>query len=81
MANGEIRQYRRVTDRWWMAFGLLLVAVLLRRLFRKELVELPSETGLFLALAIAMALVIMRRSRKKEGAGGSAIEDFARLDL
>jgi hypothetical protein len=24
---------------------------------------------------------VMRRSRKKEGAGGSAVEDFARLDL
>lgn len=26
MANGDIRRYRRVTDRWWMGFGLLLVA-------------------------------------------------------
>jgi spermidine/putrescine transport system permease protein len=32
-------------------------------------------------LAIAIAILVMRRSRKKEGAGGSAVEDFARLDL
>ena len=32
-------------------------------------------------LAIAMALIIIRRSRKKEGARGSAVEDFAHLDL
>ena len=32
-------------------------------------------------LAIAIAIVVMRRSRKKEGTEGSAVEDFARLDL
>jgi spermidine/putrescine transport system permease protein len=32
-------------------------------------------------LAIAVAILVMRRSRKKEGTGGSAIEDFARLEL
>lgn len=32
-------------------------------------------------LAILVALVVMRRSRKKEGAKGSAVEDFARLDI
>jgi spermidine/putrescine transport system permease protein len=32
-------------------------------------------------LAIAIAILVMRRSRKKEGTGGSAVEDFARLDL
>jgi spermidine/putrescine transport system permease protein len=32
-------------------------------------------------LAIAIAILVMGRSRKKEGAGGSAVEDFARLDL
>jgi spermidine/putrescine transport system permease protein len=32
-------------------------------------------------LAITLALLIMRRSRKKEGARGSTVEDFARLDL
>jgi spermidine/putrescine transport system permease protein len=32
-------------------------------------------------LAIAVAILVMRRSRKKEGTGGSAVEDFARLDL
>jgi spermidine/putrescine transport system permease protein len=32
-------------------------------------------------LAIAIAILVMRRSRKKEGAEGSAVEDFARLDL
>jgi spermidine/putrescine transport system permease protein len=31
--------------------------------------------------AIAVAILIMGRSRKKEGKGGSAVEDFARLDL
>jgi spermidine/putrescine transport system permease protein len=32
-------------------------------------------------LAIGIALSVMRRSRKKEGAQGSAVEDFARLEL
>jgi spermidine/putrescine transport system permease protein len=32
-------------------------------------------------LAIGIALFVMRRSRKKEGAKGSAVEDFARLEL
>jgi spermidine/putrescine transport system permease protein len=32
-------------------------------------------------LAIGIALFVMRRSRKKEGAEGSAVEDFARLEL
>ena len=32
-------------------------------------------------LAITAAILVMRRSRKKEGAGGSAVEDFARLDI
>jgi spermidine/putrescine transport system permease protein len=32
-------------------------------------------------LAISIAILVMRRSRKKEGAEGSAVEDFARLDL
>lgn len=32
-------------------------------------------------LAIVVALIVMRRSRKKEGAKGSAVEDFARLDI
>jgi spermidine/putrescine transport system permease protein len=32
-------------------------------------------------LAIAVAILMMRRSRKKEGTGGSAVEDFARLDI
>jgi spermidine/putrescine transport system permease protein len=31
--------------------------------------------------AIAVAILVMHRSRKKEGKGGSAVEDFARLDL
>ena len=31
--------------------------------------------------AIAFAILVMGRSRKKEGKGGSAVEDFARLDL
>ena len=31
--------------------------------------------------AIAVAILVMGRSRKKEGEGGSAVEDFARLDL
>jgi spermidine/putrescine transport system permease protein len=31
--------------------------------------------------AIAVAILVMGRSRKKEGKGGSAVEDFARLDL
>jgi len=32
-------------------------------------------------LAISIALFVVRRSQKKEGAQGSAVEDFARLDL
>ncbi|MBA2713214.1 MAG: ABC transporter permease subunit, partial [Rubrobacteraceae bacterium] len=32
-------------------------------------------------LAIGIALTVMRRSRKKEGAQGSAVEDFARLEI
>jgi spermidine/putrescine transport system permease protein len=32
-------------------------------------------------LAIALAILVTRRSRKREGAEGSAVEDFARLDL
>ena len=28
-----------------------------------------------------VAILAMRRSRKKEGKGGSAVEDFARLDI
>jgi spermidine/putrescine transport system permease protein len=32
-------------------------------------------------LAIAIALLVMRRSQKKEGAQRSAVEDFARLEL
>ena len=32
-------------------------------------------------LAITIALLVMRRSRKKEGAKSSAVEDFARLEL
>jgi hypothetical protein len=32
-------------------------------------------------LAIGIALFVMRRSRKKEGAEGSTVEDFARLEL
>jgi spermidine/putrescine transport system permease protein len=32
-------------------------------------------------LAIAVAILVMGRYRKKEGAQGSAVEDFARLDL
>jgi spermidine/putrescine transport system permease protein len=32
-------------------------------------------------LAIGLALIVMRRSKKREGAEGSAIEDLARLDL
>ena len=32
-------------------------------------------------LAIVVAILVMGRSRKKEGARGSAVEDFARLDL
>ncbi len=32
-------------------------------------------------LAITIAILVMRRSRKKEGTEGSAVEDFARLDL
>ena len=31
--------------------------------------------------AIAVAILVMGQSRKKEGKGGSAVEDFARLDL
>ena len=31
--------------------------------------------------AIAVAILVMHRSRKKEGKGGSTVEDFARLDL
>ena len=31
--------------------------------------------------AIAVAILVLGRSRKKEGKGGSAVEDFARLDL
>jgi spermidine/putrescine transport system permease protein len=32
-------------------------------------------------LAITFAILVIRRSHKKEGAEGSAVEDFARLDL
>jgi spermidine/putrescine transport system permease protein len=32
-------------------------------------------------LAIVVALIVMRRSRRKEGSKGSAVEDFARLDI
>ena len=32
-------------------------------------------------LAITVAILVLGRSRKKEGAEGSAVEDFARLDL
>jgi spermidine/putrescine transport system permease protein len=32
-------------------------------------------------LAITVAILVMGRYRKKEGAKGSAVEDFARLDL
>jgi spermidine/putrescine transport system permease protein len=32
-------------------------------------------------LAITLAVVFMRRSRKKEGTKGSAVEDFARLEI
>jgi hypothetical protein len=32
-------------------------------------------------LAITVAILVMGRYRKKEGAQGSAVEDFARLDL
>ena len=32
-------------------------------------------------LAIVVAILVLHRSRKKEGARGSAVEDFARLDL
>ena len=32
-------------------------------------------------LAITVAIVVLRRYRKKEGARGSAVEDFARLEL
>jgi spermidine/putrescine transport system permease protein len=32
-------------------------------------------------LAIGIALLVMRRSRKKEGAKQSAVEDFARLEI
>lgn len=32
-------------------------------------------------IAITAAILVMRRSRKKEGTEGSAVEDFARLDL
>jgi spermidine/putrescine transport system permease protein len=32
-------------------------------------------------LAISIALLVMRRSRRKEGAEGSAVEDFARLEI
>ena len=32
-------------------------------------------------LAIIVAIIVMRRSRKKEGSEGSAVEDFARLDI
>jgi spermidine/putrescine transport system permease protein len=32
-------------------------------------------------MAISIAILVMRRSRREEGAEGSAVEDFARLDL
>jgi hypothetical protein len=32
-------------------------------------------------LAIGIALLVMRRSQKKEGAQRSAVEDFARLEI
>jgi spermidine/putrescine transport system permease protein len=32
-------------------------------------------------LAIGLALFVMRRSQKKEGAQGSAVEDFARMEI
>jgi spermidine/putrescine transport system permease protein len=32
-------------------------------------------------LAIVVALIVMRRSRRREGSKGSAVEDFARLDI
>jgi spermidine/putrescine transport system permease protein len=32
-------------------------------------------------LAIGIALLVMRRSQRKEGTEGSAVEDFARLEI